>query len=109
MPFTLSHPAAILPLRKYLPLSALLIGSMSPDFEYPLRLAAVSRFSHSLPAIFYFCLPVSLLLLLLFHRLIKRPALELLPPYLRRRINIQVLHFTFRPARRLFLIMAAIV
>src|SRR4051812_49745428 len=109
MPFTLSHPAATLPLRKFLPLSALVIGSMSPDFEYLLRLAGVSRFSHTLPAVFYFCLPVSLLLLWLFHNLIKRPAIELLPTYFRERIRTQSLDFQLWPASRLFLIITAIV
>ncbi|WP_240482010.1 DUF4184 family protein [Flavobacterium psychrophilum] len=38
MPFTFSHPAIILPLR-YLPrqwfsLTGLIIGSLTPDFEY---------------------------------------------------------------------------
>jgi hypothetical protein len=109
MPFTLSHPAAILPLRKYLPLSALIVGSMSPDFEYLLRLAGVSRFSHTLPGVFYFCLPVSLLLLWLFHSLIKRPAIELLPSYFRERVETRPLEFTFWSAPRLLLIITAIV
>ena len=37
MPFTLSHPAAVLPLRTRapaLPFTALVIGSMTPDAEY---------------------------------------------------------------------------
>lgn len=109
MPFTLSHPAVTLPLRKYLPLSALVVGSMSPDFEYLLRLTGVSRFSHTLPAVFYFCLPVSLLLLWLFHSLIKRPAIELLPAYFKERFETRSLIFSFWPVPRLLLIMTAIV
>ncbi|HEX8746523.1 MAG TPA: DUF4184 family protein [Pyrinomonadaceae bacterium] len=108
MPFTLSHPAAALPLRKHLLLSAMVVGSMSPDFEYFWRLAGVSRFSHTLPAVFYFCLPVSLLALWLFHSLIKRPGLELLP-YFRKRIETQSLEFPFWPASRFFLIIISIV
>jgi len=36
MPFTLAHPAAVMPLRrlKYLPMPALVIGSMAPDIKY---------------------------------------------------------------------------
>ena len=37
MPFTVSHAAAVLPLRRYLPglpLSAMVIGSMLPDFGF---------------------------------------------------------------------------
>ncbi|SEF46838.1 protein of unknown function [Flavobacterium urumqiense] len=40
MPFTFSHPAIILPFLKNKKLSAtaLIIGSMSPDFEYFFRM-----------------------------------------------------------------------
>jgi hypothetical protein len=36
MPFTLAHPAAVMPLRrlKYLPVPALVVGSMAPDIPY---------------------------------------------------------------------------
>ena len=35
MPFTVSHAAAVLPLQRLgLPLTALMIGSMAPDFGY---------------------------------------------------------------------------
>src|SRR3982751_3185959 len=38
MPFTVSHAAAVLPLQRFgshkLPLTALMIGSMAPDFGY---------------------------------------------------------------------------
>ena len=36
MPFTLAHPAAVMPLRrlKYLPMPALVVGSMAPDIPY---------------------------------------------------------------------------
>lgn len=65
MPFTFSHPAIVLPLykskafRRVFPF--LVIGSMSPDFEYFLRLRLYSAYSHSLWGILYFCIPVSLL------------------------------------------------
>jgi amino acid transporter len=108
MPFTLAHPAAVVPLRRYLPLSALVVGSLSPDFEYPFRLAAVSRFSHTLPGILYFCVPVGLLFLWLFHRLIKRPVILLLPSLVRRRAEPFAERFNFWPASRLLLILISI-
>lgn len=104
MPVTIAHPAAVIPLRRYLPLSALIVGSLSPDFEYPLRLAAVSRFSHTLPGILYFCVPVGLLCLWLFHRLIKQPAILLLPAFVRRRFEFPLPPFDFWPARRLLVL-----
>lgn len=108
MPFTLAHPAAVLPLRRYLPLSALVAGSLAPDFEYPLRLAAVSRFSHTPGGILYFCVPVGLLSLWLFHRLIKRPAVLLLPECVRRRIGFPLPPFRFWPAGRLLVLLLAL-
>ena len=52
MPFTFSHPAIVLPL-KYLPkkwfsFTGLIIGSMTPDFEYFLRMKVKSDYSHTL-------------------------------------------------------------
>jgi hypothetical protein len=78
VPFTLSHPAVVLPLARRLPLAALVTGSMSPDLEYPLRLAAVSRFSHTLPAVIYFCIPAGLLCLALYHHVLEEPLAALL-------------------------------
>jgi hypothetical protein len=79
MPYTLSHPAAVLPFTKRgLPLSALVVGSMAPDFPYFLRWPA-AVYGHTLPGIFFFCLPVGLLVLFVFHFILKRPLLSLLP------------------------------
>jgi hypothetical protein len=60
MPFTISHAAAVLPLsRTGLPLAALMIGSMSPDFAYFLP-ARTGLLSHSVPGLFKFCWPSAL-------------------------------------------------
>ncbi len=83
MPFTLAHPAAILPLYQRLNrpgvMSALVIGSMSPDFAYWLPLAIYRDDSHTLSALFWFCLPAGLLAFWLYHTLLKRPLVALLP------------------------------
>lgn len=83
MPFTFSHPAAVIPLYRRFPrhlvLSALIIGSMAPDFQYFLPFDVDRRDSHSLPGILWFCLPVGMALYLVFHLLLKRPLLGLLP------------------------------
>ena len=87
MPFTLAHPAAILPFRRWcrIPgaLSALVIGSMSPDFVYFLALDIDSDFSHSLEGLFLFCLPASFVVFALFHLVFKRPLTALLPARMR--------------------------
>jgi hypothetical protein len=90
VPFTISHAAAVLPLQKSansrLPLAALMIGSMSPDFAYFLPEILNRASSHDLEGIFLFCLPVGLALWLLFARLIERPTIELLPSAWRERV-----------------------
>lgn len=90
MPFTVSHAAAVLPLRKLggsrLPLVALVIGSMSPDFAYffPLDLGRTS--THDFDGILLFCWPVSLALWLLYVHLVERPTIDLLPAEWRARM-----------------------
>ncbi len=83
MPFTVSHVAAVLPLHAWskarLPLSALMIGSMSPDFPYFVPLAAVRFTVHNLPGLFWFCLPVGVAAWWLFVRFLERPTLALIP------------------------------
>jgi len=75
MPFTLAHPAAVLPLvRTRLPFSALVVGSMAPDFPYVLALSTRAQYGHTLAGVFWFCVPASLGVLWVFHRYVK-PAL----------------------------------
>ena len=67
MPFTFSHPAAALPIwplirRGVLPLAPFVVGAMTPDFEYLLRLEPLSLVSHSVRGLFVFCLPVGAVL-----------------------------------------------
>jgi hypothetical protein len=83
VPFTLSHPAAAVPLRRPLRrlgvLSALVIGSMAPDLEYVVPLHLERNVTHSLLALLWYCLPAGLLSYLLFHVLLKGPLLGLMP------------------------------
>lgn len=91
MPFTLAHPAAVLPIRRVLPwarFSALAIGSMSPDFVYFIPTPISGRLTHSLAGIFLFCVPASLLAYLLFHAWLKRPLAALLPQAIYLRLNL---------------------
>jgi hypothetical protein len=86
MPFTLAHPAAVVPLArllgKHAVLSALVIGSMTPDFAY--LVPGLTRGpSHSLGGLFWFCLPMGLALYLVFHLVLKRPLAATLPRRLR--------------------------
>jgi len=79
MPFTLSHAAAVLPLRERLPLAALLVGSVSPDFGYYFGVTEYLRLNaHTIPRSFSFCLPMGFLLLLLLFPL--RAGIAMLLP-----------------------------
>ena len=80
MPFTISHAAAVLPLKKTrLPLAALMIGSMSPDYAYFLPGDPLRELTHSIAGIFWFCWPVSFGIWLLFIRVLEEPTRALLP------------------------------
>jgi len=91
MPFTISHAAAVLPLRgvgKFrLPLAAMMIGSMSPDFAYFLPGETDRVDSHSIAGLFWFCWPLSLALWLLFVRVLEQPTMALLPENWRARFE----------------------
>ncbi len=91
MPFTFSHPAAVLPLtfikKKWISVTALIIGSITPDFEYFFRMEQNSYYSHSWGGIFWFDLPLALLLVYLFNDLIKKELIENLPQFLNVRFS----------------------
>lgn len=93
MPLTFAHPAAVLPLLKVLGRfgvpSALIIGSMAPDFVYFAPLGIHGSVSHSVSALFWFCLPSGMLLYFLLHRWLKQPLMSLLPFSVRARITHQ--------------------
>ena len=84
MPFTLSHPAAVLPFARLLArwrlLSAVVIGSMVPDFGCFLPWQPARFETHSADALITFCLPVGLATYWMFQWLIKWPLIELFPP-----------------------------
>lgn len=89
MPFTLAHPAAIVPLvrplGRHAVLSALVIGSLAPDFSYFLPFPMARARSHDLFGLVWFCMPLGLASYALFHSLLARPWLDLLPASLRTR------------------------
>lgn len=90
MPFTPAHAVAAWPLHRWLPalpLSALVIGAMSPDYEYFLRLAPITRHAHTPAGLLLFCVPVSLGVWFMFRRLVRPALVELLPPGLSRALG----------------------
>ncbi|MCR6482722.1 DUF4184 family protein [Amycolatopsis sp. OK19-0408] len=89
MPFTLSHPAAVLPLARH-PLvpSALVAGSVAPDvFWFVPRLPGVGLSkTHELTSALWLDPLIALVLLAVFHLLLKRPLLALAPKPLAERL-----------------------
>jgi hypothetical protein len=83
MPFAISHTAAVLPLGRQLRrmklLSAAVIGSMVPDFSVFLPLRMSRYETHSLEALFTFCLPIGLICYWAFQLHIKPATLQLMP------------------------------
>jgi len=67
-------------------LSALVIGSMAPDFSYFLPFPISRSQSHSIAGLFWFCVPVGLVAYVAFQRLLARPLVDLLPASLRMRL-----------------------
>ena len=91
MPFTAAHPAIVLPFirlnPKYVSATGLIIGSVSPDFEYFLKMSVDSKYSHTIPGIFYFDIPITIGLAFLFHLVIKRNLILNLPPGIQQRFQ----------------------
>lgn len=90
MPFTFSHPALVLPLtylpRHWLSLTGLVIGSLTPDFEYFLRMRIQSDYSHTIAGLFWLDLPLGILLTLLYHNIARDGLIKNLPFNLKSRL-----------------------
>jgi hypothetical protein len=83
VPFTLAHPAAILPLRglRYLRTAPLIIGAMAPDLPYflPSNLEHLMPETHEFAASYSTDLALGYLMLLVIF-LLRRPLTALLSP-----------------------------
>jgi hypothetical protein len=98
-----------MPLRRSgLILSALVIGTMAPDFEYFVRLAPGGGWGHTIPGAFGLSLPFGLAVLWLFHNFAKAPAVALLPDGMQRRLGPALEPFRFLGLRRLLLIVLSL-
>ncbi len=90
MPLTTAHPLPSILLRKPMGrfgvLSALIIGSMTPDFHYFIPLHVGREHSHSLLGLVWYCLPMGLVTYWLFHRFFKQALSDLLPLAVKQKI-----------------------
>jgi len=91
MPFTFSHPAIVLPLtarRLRLSATGLIIGSMTPDFEYFIRMKDLSRYSHTLTGLLWFDLPIGVLACFIYHIIIRNRFFDNQPLFLKSRFVV---------------------
>jgi hypothetical protein len=82
MPLTPAHAAMAWPISaaaKRLPIAAVIVGTLSPDFEYLARLAPRGQFAHSLLGVALFCVPVSIGVWALFESVVRPAVVSLLP------------------------------
>lgn len=83
MPLTFSHPAIVLPLnylpKRWVSLTGLIVGSVVPDFEYFIRLKVFSIYSHKWAGLFWFDLPMAILLTFVYHDIVRASFLNNLP------------------------------
>ncbi len=97
MPFTLSHAAASLPFRRFKPVwPALVIGTFAPDLQYFVLISDEDRSGHHYPQVLLYTIPFALLVLWIFERVVKGPAIELLPSALQRRLKDKLEPLSFR-------------
>jgi len=87
MPFTFSHPALVLPL-KFLPrhwfsMTGLIIGSLTPDFEYFIRMRIQSDYSHTIGGLFWFDMPLGIIITFIFHDIVRDSLFDNLPIFLK--------------------------
>lgn len=97
MPFTLSHPAIVLPLalvpRRFISMTGLIVGSLMPDFESLLWMKSSKEFSHTWWGILWFDIPIGLLVCFLYHNLIR----DLFISHMPRTLQLKLIRFQHYP------------
>lgn len=111
MPFTLTHTLAIVPVAQRwnkLPAAALCIGAMMPDWSLFVPFGPHYTKMHTLTGIFTACIPLGMVMFILFRCLYRRALIELLPGTVQSRLGaFRSWQLTFS-ARELILAAAAV-
>lgn len=90
MPFTVSHAAAVLPIRsRYLSASALVIGAMIPDLPLYLPLPLATDVTHTASAAITINLVLGFAVFVVWHGFFARPADWFAPSAVRERLSPQ--------------------
>ncbi len=83
MPFTFAHPLYAAPLKwvnkRFFVLSGLVLGSMSPDFEYFIALEPYQWIGHTHAGLLLEALPLCLIIIFLLHYIVKKTLAAHLP------------------------------
>ena len=91
MPFTGSHPAAVLPLIRWgLPASALVIGSMTPDLPYYLPMPVSAEVTHSWVGVIGVDVLLGAVAFIVWQALVGPAVVAFSPDGLRRRLVVPV-------------------
>lgn len=91
MPFTLAHPALVVPLwGRGLPMTALVAGSMVPDAPQMVGILRARPWSHSAVGVVTIDLAMGMLALLLWYAVFRRPLVDLAPDPWRARLPERV-------------------
>ena len=110
MPYTPCHMAIMIPVsRRPLVPSALAVGAMTPDIEYFLSCSLIRSEIHAWPDGLLWGVPLGLAALWLWHAVLKRPFLMLLPEQHQERLVRHAEAFCFLPASRFCWILVSIV
>lgn len=93
MPFTLAHPAIVFPLSKLklrLSHTALIVGSMVPDFEFFFQMREVENIGHHWYGILLLDVPMAWILCYLFHGVLKNCLVANLPAFYHSRLTVMI-------------------
>lgn len=85
MPFTFSHPAIVLPLGRWLPIAALVLGAMSPDVG--LMVPGLYRKTHSWLGLVTWDLVLTIFGLVIWNYFSRDALVDLAPTFIRERIS----------------------
>ncbi|ANQ48378.1 DUF4184 family protein [Flammeovirga sp. MY04] len=97
MPIPIAHPMAVLPIFRYshiLSVSALIIGSMVPDFEHFLELRVSDKTGHTILGVFIYDLPVGIIIYYI-NKWYLKPILKIVSPIRFRQFYHPVKRYTF--------------
>jgi hypothetical protein len=68
-------------------MTGLVIGSLTPDFEYFIRMRIQSNYSHTIDGLFWFDLPLGVIIAFIFHNIVRDSLFDNLPMFLKSRFT----------------------